>query len=66
MANAQHSVAKMKVLSAMINDQWYAMEWSELLCQLDSGMKAHETNELIKLIAYDLYLVLHPNVPPFI
>ena len=66
MANAQHSVAKMKVLSAMINDQWYAMEWSELLCQLDSGMKVHETNDLIKLIAYDLYLVLHPNVPPFI
>ena len=39
MANAQHPVTKTKVPSAMINDQWYAMEWSELLSQLDFGMK---------------------------
>ena len=39
MANAQRPAIKMKVLSAMINDQWYATEWSELLCHLDFGMK---------------------------
>ena len=48
MANAQHHVTKMKVLSAMINDQWYAKEWSELLCQLGFMMNLHETNEPIK------------------
>ena len=56
----------MKVLSTIINDQWYAMEWAELLCQVDCGIKLHETNDLTKVIADDLYLVLHPNVPPFI
>ena len=48
MANAQHPVTKIKLLSAMINDQWYAMEWSELLCQLNFGMKVHEANDLMK------------------
>ena len=56
----------MKVLSTIINDQWYAMEWGELLCEVDCGIKLHETNDLTKVIADDLYLVLHPNVPPFI
>ena len=32
----------------MINDQWHAIEWSELLSQLDFGMKVHETNEPMK------------------